>query len=424
MTGSRRKGSGPNRERGRSRPTVSEEPIKVAIATTPKSGSDGQPEMHQDVALVKAALLYADEVEIVSLGVSMFDELQQAMNSGDHGGFDLLAAMDDETLAHIASQGGNAELPVNWREMLGRALALDPNALERTDPGSAQVLRELREAAEEIGSSTQADIEALFEQFGATELVVALRAKVVKVADLGITPSTTLRPADVRATETDQQIWNWIDALISRLTDRRTRLLFDRDAGNLIQSMYDEGKIPASPQGMRLAAQAALGAGFAERLPAFPMAKMDELIDLRAELALPLARYRGAVIRFSKNIEPMVGEGLAFEVQQRWDESVKPMLMDLKDEMADHGLVRELARSLNVKDVRNFGFWTSGTYFAFANSTSLDALATGLVATGASAVPQAASVALSAVRTRRAATGDVESNELFYLYETNRRLER
>lgn len=74
--------------------------------------------------------------------------------------------------------------------------------------------------------------------------------------------------------------------------------------------------IPSNPQGLRVAAQAALGAGFTERLPAFPTAKMDELFDLRKELALPLARYRGAVSRFSKEMPHVVGENLDFEVHQ------------------------------------------------------------------------------------------------------------
>lgn len=276
----------------------------------------------------------------------------------------------------------------------------------------------------EQSQQTRKDVEAVFESMGASELVTAMRSKVVTVADLGVTPSSTLRLADLGDSETDEQIWNWVDALTTRLTDKRTRLLFDRDAGELVQTMYEAGSIPKSPQGMRLAAQAALGVGFAERLPSFPMAKMDELIDMRSDLELPLARYRGAVVRFSKDIEPMVGEGLAFEVQLRWEETVKPVLLGLEDEMADHGLVRELARSLDVKDVRNFGLWTSGTYFAFANSTNLDALATGLVATGATGVPQAASVALKAFRARRAATEEAEGNELFYLYAANRRLEK
>lgn len=105
----------------------------------------------------------------------------------------------------------------------------------------------------------------------------------------------------------DVQMWNWIDALVARLTDRRTRLLFDRQAGRLVQSMLAEGMIPTNSQGLQLAAQAALGVGFAERLPAFPTPKMDELLDMRKELALPLARYRGAVVRFSKEVPQVVG---------------------------------------------------------------------------------------------------------------------
>lgn len=380
--------------------------------------------MQPDVELVKAALLYADEVELVGLGMSLFGELHQAMGVGDNAGFDLLAAMDDDALAYIASQSGQDQMPDNWRESLGQALSLDVNLVESLDPEAGAQLRELRATVAEQSQQARKDVEAVFESMGASELVAAMRSNVVTVADLGVTPSSTFRPAELREGETDGQIWNWIDALTTRLADRRTRLLFDRDAGELVQAMYKAGSIPKSPQGMRLAAQAALGAGFAERLPSFPMAKMDELIDMRSELALPLARYRGAVVRFSKDIEPMVGDGLTFEVQQRWEEIVKPVLLGLKDEMADHGLVKELARSLDVKDVRNFGLWTSGTYFAFANSTNFDALATGLMAAGATGVPQAASVALEAIRARRAATKATEGNELFYLYEANRRLEQ
>ena len=380
--------------------------------------------MQPDVELVKAALLYADEVELVGLGVSMFAELQQAMGVGANAGFDLLSAMDDETLAYITSRTGQDPLPASWRESLSQAMTLDVNVLESLDPSAGAQLRELQAMFAVKSQQTREDVDAVFEAMGALELVTAMRSKVVTVADLGVTPSSTFRPAGLRETETEEQISNWIDALTTRLTDKRTRLLFDRDAGEFVQTMYEAGSIPKSPQGMRLAAQAALGAGFVERLPSFPMAKMDELIDMRSELALPLARYRGAVVRFSKDIEPMVGDGLTFEVQQRWEETVKPMLLSLEDEMADHGLVRELARSLDVKDVRNFGVWTSGTYFAFANSTNLDALATGLLATGATAVPQAAAVALKALRARRAATEDSKRSELFYLYDANRRLEK
>lgn len=38
-----------------------------------------------------------------------------------------------------------------------------------------------------------------------------------------------------------------------------------------------------------------------------------------------------------------VGDNLDFEVEQLWIETVKPALLGLEDEMADDGLVRELA---------------------------------------------------------------------------------
>ena len=146
---------------------------------------------------------------------------------------------------------------------------------------------------------------------------------------------------------------------------------------------------------------------------------MDELLDMRKELALPLARYRGAVVRFSRDVPEVVGEDLAFEVEQLWQEKVHPAFLGLQDEMADHGLVKELGRSLDVKDIRNFGEWTAGTYLTVASTTALDALTTGLIAT---AVGSGATVALEAVRARRAGQATAKSNEFYYLYEVNRRL--
>ena len=62
----------PNRARGRTKPTTREaaRPLRVSIITSPTSQSGG-PVLHRDVETVKAALLYADEVELVSPGAAM-----------------------------------------------------------------------------------------------------------------------------------------------------------------------------------------------------------------------------------------------------------------------------------------------------------------------------------------------------------------
>jgi hypothetical protein len=419
--GKDRKRREPRRERKRTKETLSESPITVAIATTPQSSVGDRRALDQDTELTKAALLYADEVELVSLGVSMFNELRQVIDAGELGGYGLLASLDDDTITYLATRDGSENtLPPDWRQTLEAALSVSPEALEALGVEGADQLRELQEVAAEHGRNMQEAMTNLLDEQGATELVTAVRSGVIKIAELGAAPSSTLRPSDLDATDsTDVQMWNWIDALVGRLTDRKTRLLFDRQAGGIIQSMLEDGLIPAKPQGLRLAAQAALGAGFTERLPAFPTAKMDELLDMRKDLALPLARYRGAVARFSKDMPQVVGENLDFEVEQMWIETVKPALLGLEDEMADHGLVRELARTLSVERIRDFGSWTAGTYLTVASATGLDALTTGLIATAGGG---AATVALEAIRARREGQAGPKASEFYYLYEANRRL--
>lgn len=416
-----RKRREPRRDRKRTKETLSEAPIKVAIATTPQTSTGDRRALDQDTELTKAALLYADEVELVSLGMSMFDELRQVIDAGEMGGYGLLASLDDDTINYIATRDGSENtLPPDWRQTIAAALALPPEALEALGIEGADQLRELQEAAAEQGRRTQDDLANLLDEQGATELVAAIRGGAITVAELGTSPSSTLRPSDLDPTDTtDIQLWNWIDTLVARLTDKKTRLLFDRQAGSLIQSMLEEGMIPVNAQGLRLAAQAALGAGFTERLPAFPTAKMDELLDMRKELALPLARYRGAVTRFSKSMPQVVGDDLDFEVEQLWIETVKPALLGLEDEMADHGLVRELARALSVDRIRDFGSWTAGTYLTVASATALDGLTTGLIATAGGG---AATVALEAIRARREGQAGPRAGEFYYLYEANRRL--
>lgn len=417
-----RKRREPRRERKRTKETLSESPIKVAIATTPQSGNAGRRALDQDTDLTKAALLYADEVELVSLGVSMFDELRQVVDAGELGGFGLLASLDDDTIEYLATRGGSrtSTLPADWRQMMESALAIRPEELESLGIDGADAIRELQEAAAEHGREMQQSMSDLLEEQGATELVTAIRSGAVKVAELGVSAASTLRPTDLDPTDsTEVQLWNWIDALVARLTDKKTRLLFDREAGGLVQTMVDGGLIPANPQGLRLAAQAALGAGFTERMPAFPTAKMDELLDMRKELAVPLARYRGAVVRFSKEMPQVVGENLDFEVEQLWIETVRPALLGLEDEMADHGLVREIARTLDVQNIRDFGGWTAGTYLAVASSTNLDALAAGIISGAAGG---AATVALEGLRARREGQAGAKASEFYYLYEANRRL--
>ena len=417
---SRKKRKEPKRDRTRTQQTVSSGPVRVAIVSTPSATGDASGALRHELDLAKSALLYADEVEMVSLSISMIDGIRMA-STGDDGFIDLLGSLGPELLAHL----GGANLPKDWTKTLRQAMSFDPNVVALLDQDSADELRAIQEEMKRLTADAQSDVDAVLESTGASELAPAVKSGVLKVANLaGVTPASTLRPAELGGMEeADVQMWTWLGQVIQRLNDPRIRVLLDEQVGDLVQSMIDEGIIEAKSSNLRLAAQASAGSGFVSRLPAFPQARMDELLDLREDLAPHLIRYRSAITRLSNDMPSKLGRDLEFDVQQVWDADIQPELLNIEEQLASHGLVKELAKAVQATDIRSFGTWTAGTWVALDRGTDLSNIGTGLAAAAATAAPRIGQALLDSARAKAAAKGDAKKSEFYLLYEANRRLD-
>jgi hypothetical protein len=378
--------------------------------------------LQREVDLAKAALLYADEVEMVSVSVAMIDGLRE-VTQGEYGFVDLLSQVDAETLAYL----GGGDLPDDWHRQLDLLMSLDPAHVRSLNPAAAAQVAELQDQFREMSRSTQADMQGVLEGTGSAELVPAIRAGVLRVADLsGVNPAATVRPPGLGGDPgepLDAMMWTWMDTLVQRLNNPKVHLLFDDTVGRLVQSMLDAGMIEASDANLRLTAQAALGSGFVSRLPAFPQARMDELLDLRGDLRSPLRRYRAAVGRFSRQIPHQVGASMSFEVQEMWNSEVVPELTNLTETLAEHGLVRELARAVQATDIRSFGVWTAGTYLALDQGTDQSTLMAGVASAAVVAGPRVGQALINSYRERASAHQVARRNDWYYLYQANERLE-
>jgi hypothetical protein len=373
--------------------------------------------LEHDVELAKAALLYADQVEMVGLGVALFEQVRQS-TGGELGMFGLLRSLDDEALAHVMGDSAT-RMPANFREVVD--LLVEPrfrNMLRAAPSDSTGEMKQRLAEMDEINDGARPFVAALLEEAGAAELAVAIDARVIKVAKLDVDVSYLFRGQTRRRVETDAQVETWVNALLERLEDRRTRLLFDEPSAQLVDELLTNGRLQAFEPTLRLAREAAMGAGLIARLPAFPQAPMDELLNLRRDLTAPLVRYRGAVVSFSKDLSSAPGRDLEFEISQTWEERVAPAVTEVEQRLADHGLVRELFRSADTKDLTKF-LWTSTASVGFAAATDVRAFLLGTVAATANLGVDAT---IQALRKRGEMLREVKGHELYYLFETNRRL--
>ncbi len=382
--------------------------LDLSIVTYPDgSGNDGPYSLRKDIELVRSALLYADHIELVSLRTVMIGSALQFGVASESDIVDVLLSLDDATLQFMNS---GAEIDPNFRSTLATLSSamrlprgLDASLDEATDlmrETLAPTMAQFRSVAEEM-----------FEGSQLAEILPAFEAGIVELSRSGITDDA----------DTDQSIANWVEIVKARLRDPTKRVLLDDEVGDLVSAMVNEGHVALPDLGLRHIGEASIGSGLVARLPAFPQAPTDELLGLRDDLKSPLIRYRAEVAKMARELGNPLASGVArrADLDQLWTERVEPALLELREGLAEHSLVRELAHSAGreVQTVIKIGTGAS-VFVGFEALTSLNSW----VAAAAAAGPPLASIAGSAVTSRSDSRRKFEKHELFYLYETDRRL--
>lgn len=379
-------------------------PLEVCIATSP--GSIGRSlSLKQDIDRVRSALLYADHIELISPGAVM---LASVMQLGVASESELLDLMVGLSAAGVLNAGGGTDLDPESRDQVAAIAALlrlpaglngdVDNALEQVREMLTPGLAPIREVAVQM-----------FEGSGLEELIPALDCGLVELSRSGMTD-------DMDPSESVEQ---YAEIIKKRLLNPRKRLLLDETVHSLVTAMVNEGHVNLPSARLRTVGEGEIGSGLISRLPAFPQASTDELLELRSELQHPLTRYRAAVAGMAK--ETAVGSALITQddVDQLWLERVAPALADLREEFSEHSFVREVARTVG-RDIGTVVSFGSGgvLWMGLEHANSLNAW---LHAAAAAAVPATRIVAAS-----RAAQAEARSNagrhELFFLYEVDQRL--
>lgn len=404
-----------NRKRGRNRtPAKRTKPTVVrthlAVIAGIKSNAQG-PDLRQEVELVKASLLYADTIEVLSIGGVAVRQMLEFSKQDPSAMWQLLASLDDSTLEHLGvpdAAQARAVLP-----LLG---SLDPDGVRTLAEASPELapLEQLAEGLEQAqagagGSMRQmrALVEQMSEASGVKELESVMDNKTVRFNER------------IFVGATKEMLDTFLREFKRYLTDPNKFVLLDEDMASLARSMIREGMVQPPDRSMANAGEAVLGTGLLARLPAFTSVPLAEVHDLRQDLDEPLSRYRRRVAQLRGELRgtPFDKEVDA-EVNAVWRHEVDPAIADIREAMAEHALVREIVRSLrhNVGDVVK-GWAPVGLGVGLATVGQVDAAVSAAIAT-AGMVTQATA---NALENRATGIASVRTGDFYYLYEVDRR---
>jgi hypothetical protein len=385
-------------------------------------------------ALVKPALLYADHVTIYSPVASLVRSVYELRSiKKDHRR--ALVALD--LIRSVPSLAGQLDVDAATLEQLRSVLSVDPRRTQRVAGrfGRGDVVhalgalreqltalshvweKELPDAAAKIISMTEAD-----------ELMLALDAGAADLADLTSTESTDVVADSIRAAVGDSPadalgdvIGAFVARVVEMLTEGRTFPLLDASSAGLVRALEREAALDPSPASVRRGAEIHAAAAFMGYLPNFVDLRMDEVIDLRSKLNAPLVRFRSEIGRMSSEFEARaLDPEFAREVDDAWRTRVEPALLEIRETLAEHGLLREVG-SVALGDPRRL-ILEAGGVIAAAHGEILS-LSGIMTAATAAAVP-AADVVGRAVAAAQSGKRGARRNAFYFLHRVAKEAER
>ena len=212
----------------------------------------------------------------------------------------------------------------------------------------------------------------------------------------------------------DRIVETFVDKLSKHLSSGREYLIFDKPIANLTEAAIREGLFTPAKGPAGRCAQAMTASGLMGQLPTFPTATVDEVIDIRSELAPSLTQFRSAMVTISKSFSSAPWEtDFEDEVHDTWVESVLPAVEFIDASVKDNSSLLPLATGI-----------TGASNSAYPGLAIVGTGLVGHLGAVAAAGGALAGIApiLQAVRDRKKADSEIRMQPFYFLYAADEAL--
>ncbi|MGI8650155.1 MAG: hypothetical protein ACR2KW_07230 [Rubrobacter sp.] len=372
------------------------------------SGADGGSsnfDLGHEVNLVKAALLYADRVELVSVGASILAGWVELRDTPHQKRVELIR----EHGCHWLDPGNLEKLEL----VMGSGKRARMGGLDDRERIRARI--QLRAVLDKGWEDLTRRVEGEFEAYNARGLREAVGSGLLRLHSFGHTDAEGLLTMAADRVPVSVAVEDVVLEYVERASvalEGSGYPLFDALIGELVGESVRADLIVPSPDAIHRGRHGGLSGDLTRRLPLFEEATVEEILGVRRELERPLRGFRLAVSEFSGEVASAAWEpGFAAEADTLFREKVEPEVAGIEEALRENRSLRELA----WRTARHGA--TPGTIGALFGSA--DALA-GLAGTALGLGYGAARSLLD----RRETGKVVEGNQLYFYYQAGKLLER
>ena len=380
---------------------------------------DSSLDLTNELRHVKAALLYADRVKLVSPKMAMLEAASKLTTGSDSEFVDRLIY-----LATPLPQGP---------EIAAVASAIHRKKGQQRHP--AMIAFDARMRAH-LTATTRGQFEEIIERFrnqpGVGELYRARDAGVLELDGLDLDAVGLMFDSISAAAGRPQR--HRSDEYVSKLMTRVVDVIGPTEATYplLDAQMIDLVRTVEKTSGAKLDGKSAtephLAAFFVGEMASFPGAGMDEVLDVRKELDPQLVRFRSAVAGMAREVaETPIDASFERIASALYRERVAPELLAIEEIEKERGLFKQLGRqALSGEAAPDLATTvaTASLGLGATNYASLPNLAAAVGGLAGASLSSAYKVAAAVRRERERLADERRKNKFLFLVEADRKLAR
>jgi len=339
--------------------------LHFTVASTAGHNSPGQLDLAEDLDLVKASLLYADKVRLCSVGSSFLSAIAQYAEAPEKERAKLVVRY----LPVLQPSMGADEIHFMEAAVGMRSRREERSISKRT---RKEILGMVREEGEELRAAVLHQHRAA----GIEGFRAAVREGLLEVHTFRQTSVEALIEAQLRGNgdwlrgvDIADVLVEYLDLASEAVMDGTTYPLLDAPTAEFVTAVEGAGfaeiPVPAADRGR----YSGLARDLLRRLPLFEMATIDEVLDIRRDLRVPLLGFRQAVGGFAREVRTAAWQvGFADEAEALFREKVEPEVEKIEHAVKENASYAELGRRAIRHGATGLAGGVVGGFLASASS--------------------------------------------------------
>ena len=295
------------------------------LGIAPKGSS-----IQRDMQYIKAALLYADTISLISPTAFAYFYLTDESDRKDEK--TILKLIEKVMPLWELSDPAEAAKAQSAVREVGEII----NS-KKWKSAPMPLKLEIRSGMKKFGSDISNTLSMMLGESNCSDLIKLVKAKKIKLYKF------ENQIFDKEAIIIDE----FFKILSQTIADSKTYPLFDEGSNNLIDAAVRENKISLNDVNADQAKHAGLANNLMVSLPTFELSTVDEILDIRNELESPLVRFRSKVISFNQDIQSLPwSDDFEPECIKLYHKEIAPAILEIDELTKDSSFLKNLGYKL------------------------------------------------------------------------------